>query len=411
DQVSLELGLAAVGFVTGGKLGAVGGPDRGLLAAALRETPVGKSAPAVRGGAGSFGPLRLPMWTGGPDPTLRVALRRSLPGQPVEVLALVSVEPFMGALADAQRFALGSIAVLVLLTALATAWMARRGPVVHRRADEDTIPPPRRTTPPPRAVHRPVEPVPEREPAQPEPAPAAPEPLPPPVFAPPAPAEPPPAPLSAAQLDELDAEPLPAQLPTRLPPPPPLQDLSALLDAMPPPPPPRTPPPAPAPIQRTPTSVIGGRFTPPRAAPPPSPLDYDHQPTTAYPIPDLPDFNAPPAAALGGGGPMANAIPDTTRVADIPPELLQASARPESTPLPRQRSPADEEHFQEVYREFVALRERCGESADGLTFEKFAVKLRKNRDQLMAKYSCRTVRFQVYVKDGKAALKATPVRT
>ena len=63
-----------------------------------------------------------------------------------------------------------------------------------------------------------------------------------------------------------------------------------------------------------------------------------------------------------------------------------------------------------MYREFVATRERCGESADGLTYERFAVKLRKNREQLMQKYACRTVRFQVYVKEGKAALKATPVR-
>ena len=36
--------------------------------------------------------------------------------------------------------------------------------------------------------------------------------------------------------------------------------------------------------------------------------------------------------------------------------------------------------------------------------------LRKNKEQLVAKYNCRTVRFQVYVKDGKAALKATPVK-
>jgi hypothetical protein len=107
---------------------------------------------------------------------------------------------------------------------------------------------------------------------------------------------------------------------------------------------------------------------------------------------------------------MANAIPDTTRVADIPPELLQA-ARPVTTPVPRGRKqPPDEEHFHEVYKDFVAQRERCGEKADGLTFERFATKLRKNRDQLMSKYGCRTVRFQVYVKDGKAALKATPVK-
>ena len=36
--------------------------------------------------------------------------------------------------------------------------------------------------------------------------------------------------------------------------------------------------------------------------------------------------------------------------------------------------------------------------------------LRKNKEQLVAKYNCRTVKFQVYVKDGKAALKATPVK-
>ncbi len=37
-------------------------------------------------------------------------------------------------------------------------------------------------------------------------------------------------------------------------------------------------------------------------------------------------------------------------------------------------------------------------------------KLRKNKEQLVTKYNCKTVRFQVYVKEGKAALKATPVK-
>jgi len=63
-----------------------------------------------------------------------------------------------------------------------------------------------------------------------------------------------------------------------------------------------------------------------------------------------------------------------------------------------------------VFREFIATRERCGEPADGLTYDKFVAKLRKNREQLVQKYACRTVRFQVYVKEGKAALKATPVK-
>ncbi len=47
---------------------------------------------------------------------------------------------------------------------------------------------------------------------------------------------------------------------------------------------------------------------------------------------------------------------------------------------------------------------------EGLTWDRFRDKLRRNRDALAQKYACRTVRFQVYVKDGKAALKATPIR-
>jgi hypothetical protein len=108
----------------------------------------------------------------------------------------------------------------------------------------------------------------------------------------------------------------------------------------------------------------------------------------------------------------------------IPQELLLAAARqeleaPRPAPLPPLPAPpppaatgpaADEAHFEEVFREFIATRERCGEPADGLTYDKFVAKLRKNREQLVQKYACRTVRFQVYVKEGKAALKATPVK-
>ena len=65
--------------------------------------------------------------------------------------------------------------------------------------------------------------------------------------------------------------------------------------------------------------------------------------------------------------------------------------------------------FQSVFQDFVDTRQRCGESIEGITFERFATKLRGNRDQLMSRFGCKGVKFQVYVKDGKAALKATPV--
>ncbi|HKE18987.1 MAG TPA: MXAN_5187 family protein [Kofleriaceae bacterium] len=70
----------------------------------------------------------------------------------------------------------------------------------------------------------------------------------------------------------------------------------------------------------------------------------------------------------------------------------------------------DGAQYRAIFDEFVALKRRCGESIDNLTYERFLAKLRANREALIAKHGCRTVKFQVYVKDGKAALKASPVR-
>jgi hypothetical protein len=70
----------------------------------------------------------------------------------------------------------------------------------------------------------------------------------------------------------------------------------------------------------------------------------------------------------------------------------------------------EETHWQQVFQDFLRTRASCGEATEGLVYEKFRLKLEGNKSALVAKYGCRTVRFQVYVKDGKAALKATPVK-
>jgi hypothetical protein len=82
----------------------------------------------------------------------------------------------------------------------------------------------------------------------------------------------------------------------------------------------------------------------------------------------------------------------------------------DEAPAPAVNSADEEASFREVFNEFVDLKKRCGEPTSGLTFTRFADKLRKNRDDLMAKPGCVGVKFSVYVKDGKAALKATPVK-
>ncbi len=79
-----------------------------------------------------------------------------------------------------------------------------------------------------------------------------------------------------------------------------------------------------------------------------------------------------------------------------------AAAEPSNDPLLAE--------MREVFAEFLDTKRNLGEPTDGITFDKFAVKLRGNREQLMAKYGCKSVRFAVYIKDGKAALKAVPVQ-
>jgi hypothetical protein len=95
----------------------------------------------------------------------------------------------------------------------------------------------------------------------------------------------------------------------------------------------------------------------------------------------------------------ANDFGGATIVADPSEDLLRASA-----------DDGEAGYFRQVFDDFVELKRKCGEGIEGLTFDKFQVKLRQNRDSLVQKYACKGVKFQVYVKDGKAALKATPVK-
>jgi hypothetical protein len=103
-------------------------------------------------------------------------------------------------------------------------------------------------------------------------------------------------------------------------------------------------------------------------------------------------FEAAPVRAAG-------ATPQAARATD----LLQTATQAAGEPL-------EEEHWEQVFQEFMQVRAQCGEPSEGLTFDRFRVKLEKNKEQLVQRYGCRSVRFQVYVKEGKAALKATPVK-
>jgi hypothetical protein len=149
-----------------------------------------------------------------------------------------------------------------------------------------------------------------------------------------------------------------------------------------------------------------GPFEEPGREPPAEPLEP--APAAGSPLPFESAALAPepaPEAVVAAATPWQDAPP--------PPAEESLLAPPPAVPVPLPPPPAvppDEEHWRAVFADFVRVRAECGEPGDGVAYDRFRQKLQKNHDLLMQKYACRTVRFQVYVKDGKAALKASPVR-
>lgn len=84
-------------------------------------------------------------------------------------------------------------------------------------------------------------------------------------------------------------------------------------------------------------------------------------------------------------------------------------ARP-APPSPVSTEDEIEGEWRGVFDAFVATKNQCGESLDGFTYEKFRKTLVKNRDALVARHGVSRVKFAVYIKEGKAALKASPVK-
>ena len=72
-------------------------------------------------------------------------------------------------------------------------------------------------------------------------------------------------------------------------------------------------------------------------------------------------------------------------------------------------APSELAEWHAVFNEFVSLKQQCGENTDGFTYEKFEQTLKKKNDELRNRHGAKRVKFSVYVKEGKAALKASPI--
>ena len=134
-------------------------------------------------------------------------------------------------------------------------------------------------------------------------------------------------------------------------------------------------------------------------------------PTQVMPLraPDGPPPMMAAPMAMPAAPPPAAIIPkrkddeeEATMVAAVPQEVLARAIGEAQNP--------DELEWPNVYEDFLRVKKQCNEPTEGLTFDKFRQTLRKNRDALVQRHNCKRVKFTVYVKDGRASLKATPIK-
>jgi hypothetical protein len=179
-------------------------------------------------------------------------------------------------------------------------------------------------------------------------------------------------------------------------------------------------------------------FAPPPApafAPPPASPGLSGLPPGALAPPPLPSFSPAPApsfppptpfsasafgssssngdtkeAAASGGAAGAVRMPWSTLPAAALDDAERQTDQEATRVVPYDPEEEEEAHYRNIFDDFMDKKRECGESTAGLTRDKFMQKLRDNKAALVEKHNCRTVRFSVYVKDGKAALKATPIR-
>ncbi len=207
----------------------------------------------------------------------------------------------------------------------------------------------------------------------------------------PAPAQPSMSAFSFPMADGAGAAPA---IPVNVPPPPvvPAAGMPAVAAPVPPAPVPR---PVPASISKeTPPVVVP--MVPPSAGRLPPPVRNAHPPPVAAAPPPPPPQNAADDSDDGDD--------EATMVGAVPAELL-AQATGENRAASEEAA-----EWLSVYEDFVRTKKKCGEPTDGLSFDKFSHTLKKNRDALVQRHACKRVKFSVYVKEGRASLKATPVR-
>jgi len=114
-----------------------------------------------------------------------------------------------------------------------------------------------------------------------------------------------------------------------------------------------------------------------------------------------------PAAAAGANQPPTGKVaavskPETPEPPEPPPEpQIHIAGTPPVDPLAETR-------LRSVYRAYVEAKRRCNEDTTRLSFDAVAASLKRQVPELLERHNARDVECRVFVKDGKAILRAVP---
>lgn len=131
--------------------------------------------------------------------------------------------------------------------------------------------------------------------------------------------------------------------------------------------------------------------------------------------PSPPRFQPPPKAPTSTlmGAPASLPKYDdrgVTAVASPTDDLLSAAGGSMMPGSPDEERAEDPTSIKRLYERYISARRDCGESVEGLSYEKFAQSVERQRQTILSSHDASAVRFLVQIKEGKAKLKATPVR-
>ena len=88
----------------------------------------------------------------------------------------------------------------------------------------------------------------------------------------------------------------------------------------------------------------------------------------------------------------------------------RGGAGPDEAGTPPPEAPVAERDLDQLFRAWIDAREATGQGSAGLSRERLAQQLEQQAAALRQRFGVADVRFRVVVEDGRAKLKATPVR-